>query len=392
MSFDAFVFGFYHQLRQKGIPLTFDQYGLMLDAVRQGLGMAASSQIMETCCLLWAKNRDEKNLIETEFKIYHKTTFERLARENKPQQPAPPSPRSEQKKEEDPDKQEQVQGGDKPDTIEEESSTGDSQKKSAPKEYTEQDAPTIAYYPPEGGATEMNELNAQLYDPDKHYIQSPYILSDDYLPISLRQAQQIWRGLRSYASSRMDTKINWAKTVQHIAIQGVFTRPVYERVRENRIKLVILIDHHGSMVPHWALGQHLVRAALEDGGHADALVYYTHNLPLKYLYNNPGHTQDVPLETVFAQCAAQYTTFLIFSDAGASRGIYNPQRVIATKGFLEKLKKHTKSVVWLNPMPRSRWEDTSAEIIQYMVPMFECIESDVEAAIRTLKTGGYARI
>lgn len=391
MSFDTFVFGFFHQLRQKGIPLTFDQYNLLLDAVRHGLGMEDDSRFLETCCLLWAKTRNEQDRIETEFKIYYQTALKQFARAGKPQQPVAPSPRSEQKEEE-PEKQEPIQSGDKPDAGEKKSQTGGSPEKGTSENYTEHDAPTIAYYPPGGEAKGRNELGTQLYDPDKNYIKSPYILSDDYLPVSLRQMQQVWRGLRSYASSRPDTKINWAKTVQHVARQGVFTRPVYERTRENRIKLVVLIDHHGSMTPHWALGQHLVRAALEDGGHADAVVYYTYNLPNSYLYKNPGHTQDMPLETVFAQCAAHHTTFVIFSDAGASRGLFNPQRVIASKHFLEGLKKHTKSVVWLNPMPRHRWEDTSAELIQYMAPMFECTEPDVEAAIRTLKTGGYARI
>lgn len=392
MSFDTFTFGFFRQLRQKGIPLTYDQYGLLLDAVRHGLGLEDHTRFMETCCLLWAKNSEEGKHIQEEFNIYYKTTLARIARDETKQQKALQPPRSEPKEKE-PEKQAPIQGGDEPDAKGEPIRSEDTSKKDSEETFTDHDAPTIAFYPPEKGTGEGNELDTQLNAADANYLQSPFILSDDYLPISLMQMQQTWRGLRSYAAGRVSrTNIHWAETVQHVARQGVFTRPVYERIRENRIQLVILIDHHGSMTPHWYLGQRLIKAALEDGEHADALVYYTHNLPIKYLYKNPGHTLDVPLNTVLAQCTAQHTTFVIFSDAGASRGLFTPQRIIATKDFLGQLKKCTKSVVWLNPMPRHRWEDTSAELIERMTPMYECMESDLEAAVRTLKTGRYARI
>lgn len=391
MSFDDFTFGFFRQLRQKGMPLTYDQYGLLLDAVRHGLGLEDHTRFMETCCLLWAKNSEEGKHIQEEFNVYYKTTLQQIARDEIKQQQSPQPPRNEPKEKE-PEKQAPIQGGDEPEAEGEPNRSEDTSKKDSKETLTEHDAPTIAFYPPEKVGGEGNELDAQLCASDTNYIKSPFILSDDYLSISLRQIQQIWRGLRSYAASRAGANINWAETVQHVARQGVFTSPVYERIRENRIKLVVLIDHHGSMAPHWALGQHLIKAALEDGGHADALVFYTHNLPIKYLYKNPGHTLDVPLETVLAQCAAQHTTFVIFSDAGTSRGLFNAQRVIATKHFLEKLKKFTKSVVWLNPMPRHRWENTSAELIERMTPMYECVESDLEAAVRTLKTRRHARI
>lgn len=388
MSFDDFTFGFFHQLRQTRMQhLTYDQYGLLLDAVRHDLGMEDHIHFVETCCMLWAKSREEGKHIQEEFNVYYQNTLEQIAPdENKQRQPLP-RPRSELKE---PDL---IQAGDTPETDEISHQYEDTSKNSPLETFTEHDAPTIAFYPPEKGTGEGNELAPQLNAADANYLQSPFILSDDYLPISLRQMQQTWRGLRSYAAGRVSsTNIHWAETVQHVARQGVFTRPIYERIRENRIQLVILIDHQGSMTPHWALGQHLVKAALEDGEHADALVYYTHNLPIRYLYKNPGHTLDVPLNTVLAQCTAQHTTFVIFSDAGASRGLFNPQRIIATKDFLGQLKKCTKSVVWLNPMPRHRWEDTSAELIERMTPMYECMESDLEAAVRTLKTGRYARI
>ena len=42
-------------------------------------------------------------------------------------------------------------------------------------------------------------------------------------------------------------------------------------------------------------------------------------------------------------------------------------------------------VVWLNPMPEDRWEDTSADYIYGMVPMYELNERGMITAIKALK-------
>jgi hypothetical protein len=43
-------------------------------------------------------------------------------------------------------------------------------------------------------------------------------------------------------------------------------------------------------------------------------------------------------------------------------------------------------------MPKDRWENTSAELIKRLVPMFECTEDGIDAAMKTLKSGKHGRV
>jgi hypothetical protein len=43
---------------------------------------------------------------------------------------------------------------------------------------------------------------------------------------------------------------------------------------------------------------------------------------------------------------------------------------------------------WLNPMPRSRWHGSSAEIIAGLVPMYTMSADDLSAAIDQLRGQG----
>jgi uncharacterized protein with von Willebrand factor type A (vWA) domain len=85
---------------------------------------------------------------------------------------------------------------------------------------------------------------------------------------------------------------------------------------------------------------------------------------------------------------------LIFSDAGAARGGYSEERYELTKEFLTKLKQKVRYIAWLNPMPHSRWNKTTAGEIARLLPMFEVSRPGVQDAIvycadaqRTLKGG-----
>jgi formylglycine-generating enzyme required for sulfatase activity len=64
------------------------------------------------------------------------------------------------------------------------------------------------------------------------------------------------------------------------------------------------------------------------------------------------------------------TLVLIFSDAGAARGGLNPGRIELTDKFLLQIKPVVRQVVWLNPLPVSRWYGTTASQIAKFVSMY----------------------
>ena len=104
-----------------------------------------------------------------------------------------------------------------------------------------------------------------------------------------------------------------------------------------------------------------------------------------YLYYDPEHQEAESVNQVLTHLTSEYTGVLIFSDGGAAHGRWNPERVCSTQTFLTQLKQRVRYIAWLNPMPRERWADTTAEPISGLVPMFELNRHGLDAAIRVLR-------
>jgi uncharacterized protein len=232
-------------------------------------------------------------------------------------------------------------------------------------------------------ATQRAEMLQQARVGDRNYI-----LTHDYLPVTQRQMKQSWRYLRRFVREGVATELDVASTVRHIAQNGMLLSPVLVPPRRNQTELLLLIDQDGSMVAFHALSKRLVETAERGGRLGDANVYYFHNCPIDYLYHDPKHQQAEPLGNWFGQVSRSRSVVLIFSDAGAARGGANPDRIEETKKFLAELKQQVRYVAWLNPLPKARWEGTSAESIAQLTPMFEISRHGMDGAISALRGRG----
>ncbi|MBM0744090.1 VWA domain-containing protein [Phormidium sp. CLA17] len=212
-----------------------------------------------------------------------------------------------------------------------------------------------------------------------------FLLSTDYLPVTQRQMKQSWRHLRRMVREGMATELDVAATVQRIAHDGMLLNPVLVARRINRTELVLLMDQDGSMVPFHSLSARLVETALRGGRLGKAGAYYFHNCPVDYLYNDPMHQEAEPIEEVLRGFQRDRTAVLIFSDAGAARGGLNLERADLTAMFLQQLKQQVRYVAWLNPMPKPRWNTSTAREIALQVPMFEATRQGLDEAIDALR-------
>ncbi|UBF27481.1 VWA containing CoxE family protein [Kovacikia minuta CCNUW1] len=207
-------------------------------------------------------------------------------------------------------------------------------------------------------------------------VRSPYVPIDIdntpdlhvYLPVSRRSMAYIWRYLRRPVADGPADVLDIELTVEQAARQGFFLAPVYRRREVNHAQLLLLIDQDGSMTPFHRFTRDLVETVQEEGKLERVAIYYFHNVPDDYVYQDARLTQPVPLEAVIAGCDAD-TSLLVVSDAGAARGYRRMERIRATTEFLVQLKQRTNLIGWLNPMPVDRWQATSAEVIAYLVRM-----------------------
>jgi hypothetical protein len=247
-----------------------------------------------------------------------------------------------------------------------------------PEEATEKKKKYLNLFIPEAG---VDDAIAALQTSNKYLFSA-----DAYLPLTKREMLHGWRQLRKRESYVWSSRLDVKTTVQQIASEGILLKPVFEKEQVNSDDLLlVLIDCKGSMTPFHNFSNKLVEAAVSGGGHRNALVYYFYNCPAGVVYRNPTLTEPVPLETLYSMIRPNHTNALIISDAGAARGGVNEERVKQTIRFLKGdqnervtpgLHKSSLFVVWLNPMPRHRWVNTTAAAIAENsdTPMFSLMD------------------
>jgi hypothetical protein len=134
------------------------------------------------------------------------------------------------------------------------------------------------------------------------------------------------------------------------------------------------------MEPFQPLTDTLVES-IRRSGLADRLTrYYFHNVPRQHFYKHPLLSQRQPLAESLSTYA-RGNEVLIVSDAGAARTSYRSSRLEDTRSFLDALSRETYLMAWLNPLPRERWEGTTAEDVAKLIPMFPL---DIEGLIDTV--------
>lgn len=206
-----------------------------------------------------------------------------------------------------------------------------------------------------------------------------------YFPVNRRQMKQSWRYLRCLVREGPAVELDLIATVNQIGRQGILLNPVFVPRRINRTQLLLLIDQDGSMMPFHTISRRLVETALQGGRLGRAGVYYFHNCPTEYFYQDEARLSAEQIDTVLAQLNQSQAVALIFSDAGAVRGGFNPERHRLTKIFLERLRRQVRYIAWLNPMPKLRWVNTTAQEIAHLVPMFEINRQGLDSAIGALR-------
>ncbi len=220
------------------------------------------------------------------------------------------------------------------------------------------------------------------------------------LVLDTRQFQMAFKKLRQFSSrlGGIKSELDIDGTVNETCDHAGMLRLVWDRPRQNAVKLLILFDSDGSMMPYSRLCSALFQAANKSNHFKDLKVFYFHNCIYENLYTDPycrrGHWIDT--EWVFKNLGSDYKVIVIGDGAMAptelmSRGgncyvgLYNEvPGVDWLRRFIQKYPKH----VWLNPIPKAEWENAYGSFtimkIKEMFPMFELTIEGLEAGIKKL--------
>lgn len=218
--------------------------------------------------------------------------------------------------------------------------------------------------------------------------------------LDIRQFQMAFRKLRQY-SSRMDaapTELDIDQTVDQTCENGGLLKIVYDKPRKNTVKLLLLIDSDGSMMPYSQLCNRLFQAASKSNHFKDLKVYYFHNCIYDYLYTTPLCRRgdwvdtnwvlsnlDSEYKVIFVGDAAM-APFELFRRGGNNViGLFNEEPGI---DWLNKFKRRYKKQIWLNPIEERYWDNLygreTLQEIGEIFPMFELTLDGLERGIKKL--------
>jgi uncharacterized protein len=229
--------------------------------------------------------------------------------------------------------------------------------------------------------------NATLENNGDWQFSGRFFMNKSYHPFAQRKSQQYWRQLRQLKSnsSTDSDNLNVAATVNRIAQKGFFEQPVFHKNYVNEYNLTVLVDRKGSMLAFHSLADFMVETIKKEIPNAN--IYYFRNQPQEYFYGSPDWTQAITKEDLVKKINKNNANVLIISDSGAARGSYVTARLQAWWRFFNSIKGNMSQSAWFNPMPQTRWANTTAIYVAKLIPMLEISEdeSSIKKIIQSLK-------
>ncbi|MBF2055539.1 MAG: hypothetical protein IGS03_18975 [Candidatus Sericytochromatia bacterium] len=218
-----------------------------------------------------------------------------------------------------------------------------------------------------------------------------YAASHSLSGSNLRQALSLLKQLKP---SGARTELDIDATIAATGRNGGEIELIFDKALRDKIKVILLIDNGGrSMLPHVPLTQ-LLFAKLSDR-FGDLKTYFFHNTVYGQVFADPRHTRPVPTAKLLQ--AHPETRVIIIGDASMA-----PEELVSPYGslyfedeqpepsiyWLQQLQARFKSTVWLNPIPRSHWDQTygswTLQRIRELLPMEELSLKGLRWAVERL--------
>lgn len=175
-----------------------------------------------------------------------------------------------------------------------------------------------------------------------------------------RQFQVALRSLRQF-SSRLDipkTELDIDGTIDRTCNNGGCLQIVMDKPRKNTVKLLLLMDSGGTMIPYTTLLNDLFHSVNKSNHFKDIKTYFFHNCIYSHVYNTPEceYGDWIETEWLFKNLSSDYKVIIVGDAAMAPEELYSltgnyrgPNDGYSGLEWLNMLKKHFKRVIWLNP-------------------------------------------
>lgn len=216
--------------------------------------------------------------------------------------------------------------------------------------------------------------------------------------IDNRQFQMALRRLRQF-STKLDipkSELDIDETIDKTCNNGGYLQIEMMKPRKNAVKLLLLMDSGGTMIPYTRLMNDLFQSVNKSNHFKDVKVYYFHNCIYSKLYKTPECENGdwIDTEWMFRNVGSDYKVIIVgdaamapeelYSDTGNYRG---PNGGLSGFEWLQLMKRHYKKIVWMNPKMapgRAPWREAETAVKE-IFPMYKLTVKGLnEAMVRLM--------
>lgn len=215
--------------------------------------------------------------------------------------------------------------------------------------------------------------------------------------IDNRQFQLALRRLRQF-STKLDipkTELDIDTTIDKTCNNGGCLQIEMMKPRKNAVKLMLLMDSGGTMIPYTKLMNDLFQSVNKSNHFKEVKVYYFHNCIYAKLYKTPECENGDWIDTdwLFRNAGSDYKVIIVgdaamapeelYSDTGNYRG---PNGGLSGYEWLQLVKRHYKKVVWMNPKMapgRAPWREAETAVKE-IFPMYKLTVKGLNEAMTVL--------
>ncbi|HWP97989.1 MAG TPA: VWA domain-containing protein [Syntrophomonadaceae bacterium] len=220
--------------------------------------------------------------------------------------------------------------------------------------------------------------------------------------LGIRQFQMALRKLRMF-TTRLDgvrSELDLDATVSKTCDNAGRLELVWDRPRENGIKVILLMDAGGSMYTYSRLCNQLFTAVNHSSHFKDLQIFYFHNCIYDWLYHDPHCSlQDyTDTEYILRTFSPDYRLMIVGDASMAPSELTRAGGIIDWElhnnrpgiEWLQRLRSHFEYSVWMNPIPKNYWNWTEGfytiQRIAQVFPMEELTVEGLERAINQLRS------
>jgi uncharacterized protein with von Willebrand factor type A (vWA) domain len=210
--------------------------------------------------------------------------------------------------------------------------------------------------------------------------------------LDVRQIKMGLRGLRQLSRIGPEDELDLERTIDATSKNAGEIEMVWTRSRKNAVKLLLLMDVGGSMVPFARLCSRLFSAAHSSTHFKDFQYFYFHNCIYDNLYQDIERQEAVSTDYLLHILEPDYKVVLVGDARMAMPELtqrygaiyYYERNEVPGLLRLKQIAEHFTHCVWINPTEPYYWNHPTVMLVEKFFPMFELTLEGLDQAVKKL--------